>query len=336
MIRVAILLGCSPPIMSLILKSGSPISPSDVATAATLDRPEILTLLLQHTIYTPSSFDVESCSDRVKATLKEWAEQQEKHKQEMLEKASEFTTQLLNAVLSTALTLRLEDGSQKQKQAREVTNALVGDCLFYVLMDRPTMTQDGEELSYLRLKQLGSPESNFPVHPSKSLLLSLPDSVLAEMDSDCTLTLILRLVESHLMSKEVRDVAVGLGLVQVLLAKASPHHITEMDRYGILDLASSQVAYASSMQFSSTSSPPNTTTTTTSSAPSDPSQPCPDLYCRSGHCAVVHVTRHASFRCDMCGKGVEQGVPMHGCRRCDWDACEACTDKAEGGVVKWK
>lgn len=26
---------------------------------------------------------------------------------------------------------------------------------------------------------------------------------------------------------------------------------------------------------------------------------------------------------------------MHGCRECDWDACEKCTDKAEGGFVKW-
>ena len=26
---------------------------------------------------------------------------------------------------------------------------------------------------------------------------------------------------------------------------------------------------------------------------------------------------------------------MHGCRECDWDACETCTDKLEGGTVKW-
>ena len=25
---------------------------------------------------------------------------------------------------------------------------------------------------------------------------------------------------------------------------------------------------------------------------------------------------------------------MHGCRECDWDACEQCTDMAEGGVIK--
>jgi hypothetical protein len=25
---------------------------------------------------------------------------------------------------------------------------------------------------------------------------------------------------------------------------------------------------------------------------------------------------------------------MHGCRECDWDACEECTDKAESGIVK--
>lgn len=26
---------------------------------------------------------------------------------------------------------------------------------------------------------------------------------------------------------------------------------------------------------------------------------------------------------------------MYGCRECDWDACEICTDKGEGGMVKW-
>lgn len=26
---------------------------------------------------------------------------------------------------------------------------------------------------------------------------------------------------------------------------------------------------------------------------------------------------------------------MHGCRQCDWDACELCTDKAQGGIAKW-
>jgi hypothetical protein len=31
-----------------------------------------------------------------------------------------------------------------------------------------------------------------------------------------------------------------------------------------------------------------------------------------------------------------QGKPMYGCRECDWDACENCTDKGEGGYVKWK
>ena len=26
---------------------------------------------------------------------------------------------------------------------------------------------------------------------------------------------------------------------------------------------------------------------------------------------------------------------MYGCRECDWDACEKCTDKGEGGYAKW-
>lgn len=58
------------------------------------------------------------------------------------------------------------------------------------------------------------------------------------------------------------------------------------------------------------------------------------VLCPKKHTAILHITRHSSFRCDLCGNGVECGRPMHGCRECDWDACEVCTDRAECGVIK--
>ena len=59
------------------------------------------------------------------------------------------------------------------------------------------------------------------------------------------------------------------------------------------------------------------------------------VVCPKKHTAVLHITKHSSFRCDICKNGVERGRPMHGCRECDWDACEDCTDKAESGIVKF-
>src|SRR3569832_2327587 len=56
--------------------------------------------------------------------------------------------------------------------------------------------------------------------------------------------------------------------------------------------------------------------------------------CPNKHTAVLFITRHSSFRCDICGNGVDRGRPMHGCRECDWDACESCTDKSQSGIVK--
>ncbi|CAB9519785.1 polymerase 1 [Seminavis robusta] len=50
--------------------------------------------------------------------------------------------------------------------------------------------------------------------------------------------------------------------------------------------------------------------------------------CPKQHPASRHLTRHANFNCDLCGKKLEKGRPMYGCRRCDWDACLECA--AEG------
>ena len=30
------------------------------------------------------------------------------------------------------------------------------------------------------------------------------------------------------------------------------------------------------------------------------------------------------FNCDVCGKSFPVGTTLHGCRTCDWDACEDC------------
>ena len=62
---------------------------------------------------------------------------------------------------------------------------------------------------------------------------------------------------------------------------------------------------------------------------------CSSLCSSQAHAASLHLTRHASFRCDVCGKGVQIGKVMFGCRRCDWDICEQCVDKREGGKWKW-
>ena len=59
------------------------------------------------------------------------------------------------------------------------------------------------------------------------------------------------------------------------------------------------------------------------------------LRCPKNHPAEFHFTSHSSFRCDTCGSKVEEGQPMYGCRRCDWDECEECTNKGLGGKVKW-
>eukprot|EP00521_Asterionellopsis_glacialis_P007185 CAMPEP_0195289262 /NCGR_PEP_ID=MMETSP0707-20130614/5611_1 /TAXON_ID=33640 /ORGANISM="Asterionellopsis glacialis, Strain CCMP134" /LENGTH=3115 /DNA_ID=CAMNT_0040349249 /DNA_START=115 /DNA_END=9462 /DNA_ORIENTATION=+ len=160
------------------------------------------------------------------------------------------------------------------------------------------------------------------------------------------LTDALLLAESYLWSKAISDVSVGLTLVNSILRKIpGVRRSSLLQRFGIRELALSHETLASDARAdamdnfersraqllangTNASEPPQT-------ASSVPTVPGCAVMCPMQHVAELHLTKHSSFRCDLCGKGVERGRPMHGCRQCDWDACEKCTDKAEGGIIKW-
>jgi len=147
------------------------------------------------------------------------------------------------------------------------------------------------------------------------------------------LTAFLRLAESFLWSKNIRDASIGLSLIATLL-RTPLNCQEELARYGIKDLAAAHLNFADEAlsEIEANSRVRNTQTTPVDSG----GNIMPGIVvCPKGHATILHLTRHSSFRCDLCGKGVQQGQPMHGCRECDWDACECCTDRSEGGLVKW-
>jgi len=89
-------------------------------------------------------------------------------------------------------------------------------------------------------------------------------------------------------------------------------------------LADERIAVIMSKQPKKQASTATTPTRASSSSEKDAGADgiCHIVKCPKGHVSALHITRHSSFRCDICGSGVERGRPMHGCRECDWDACE--------------
>jgi hypothetical protein len=168
------------------------------------------------------------------------------------------------------------------------------------------------------------------------------------------LSVLLSFVESLLWSKEKEDAAAGLTILRSLLVNVPLVNISpEIERYGLADLISTQELIAGQRlaDIKSRQIKTKTILESTSEAMADgnrankkrprghlaanTSNACDVVLCPKSHVAELHLTKHSSFRCDICGKGVLRDRPMHGCRECDWDACEKCMDQNEGGTVKW-
>jgi hypothetical protein len=200
--------------------------------------------------------------------------------------------------------------------------------------------------------------------PNHGVLLGLPahffnEGFLAGLpeDREQRLSVILTFIESLLWSNDEDSVATGLTVLYRLLKGISIADLSyEMERYGLKDLMSaheliaerhladirSRLKNVKAIENDSDSASADDGARTNKKRPrqqvasSTASTADGVVMCPKDHVAEIHLTKHSSFRCDLCGKSVQRDRPMHGCRECDWDACEACTDQVEGGIVKWE
>ena len=198
--------------------------------------------------------------------------------------------------------------------------------------------------------------------PNHGVLLGLPAQFFTEgflagppEGRQSRLSILLTFIECLLWSNDEDSVAAGLTVLHTLLKGISIADLSsEMERYGLKDLMSaheliaerhladirSRLKNAKAIEKDSDTGADgaraNKKRTRQQVASSTPSTGDGVVMCPKNHVAEIHLTKHSSFRCDLCGKSVQRDRPMHGCRECDWDACEACTDQVEGGIVKWE
>jgi len=342
---LAISFGCSKSIVKYLLGAGAQVRPEEIRKCIVTDQPTILALLLRHSSL-PDDFDGGQCSDEVAAVISGAKKRQNALDRKMRDAAGSFMVEMLHRLVKLALQSRKHRSARLDLCSRVISEILVGNVLLHSLKeaqnDNPKKDSAEEEHQSSGLDEGLALGGN-----SIGLLSSLPASILQQafFSDAANATNLFLLLEDYLCSRELAYAAAGLtALASVLKHFPQLSSCAEMERYGMLDLAefhdelaSNRCAEILSRQLSkrlevSSSGSSNQEQSSSTEERNTPS--CNVVMCPQKHKAHLHVTRHSSFRCDLCGNGVDRGRPMHGCRECDWDACEDCTDLAESGLLK--
>lgn len=342
-LKLAVVFGCSPDVVGILLACGAHVTSSEVRLAIETDQSEVLALFLRH-MSLPGDIDISACSDEVKAVVEQARERQDHLDRKMRETAGEFMVGILKRLIDLGLASRRHRSARLDSCSRSISEILVGNVLLKALQQsQMSEKRVGADIHEEPMTGRFSVEDSLDSHPLPGLLGSLPESILGDalFGTIELATGTLLLLEDFLCSKDMVDSAAGLTALLSLLTKfPSLRSCPELQRFGTLELVSFHDAFASSRCTDAlrthvysqipASEGVRVTRSQASSAPKGAGM----VLCPKKHTAVLHITRHSSFRCDLCGNGVERGRVMHGCRECDWDACEECTDKAESGVVK--
>ncbi|KAG7373198.1 HECT-domain ubiquitin-transferase [Nitzschia inconspicua] len=332
LLRLAISLGCTVDIVRCLIRFGCCVGDLEIKQAAELDLPDILSVLLRYRVYSEGLVDLKSCSSAVVTVIKDAMERQELELQKLRKEAENFLVSFVRQLVEICFSRRWEHPHEDDLFGRSVIGVLVGNVELCALRQR-------EDVDPTAFPQPEDSNEGSIVISAYGLLQILPTAILGRALSvdPADLTTLLLLTEDFLCSKGVNDGGAGLIILLTLLQRfPSLHQSQDMERYGFAELVASHDALASNKISEISSNAAKISSSSSIEFPQIDFISCKGtIRCPKKHTASLHVTKHASFRCDLCGKGVEKGSIMHGCRQCDWDACEACTDKSEGGLVKW-
>jgi hypothetical protein len=346
LILLAISLGCSSSILRYLIKMGAQVGEKEIKGAADTDQSEALSTLLEYAVYSEGLIDHDQCSQQIARVIHEASSRQEKQMENMKRDSRTLMVTLLRKLVQLGLASRHQNGTT-DVCSRAIAGTLVGDVLLRALHQRQqnsASASQGEE----RKRASNSSDANRGRHAVEGayaavsatplgLLCVFPKDVIREslFEEIEHVTSFFLLVEDYLCCKDINAGAIGLTLLSTLMENFPfLSQSGEMERYGFSELVSSHDAFASN-RLAEISSRVSARASADEAPATEVRATSGVVVCPKDHPATLHVTRHSSFRCDLCGKGVDCGRVMHGCRECDWDACERCTDNGEGGIVKW-
>jgi hypothetical protein len=337
LLQLAITLGCSMSVIKELIRCGAPVKEIEIQLAADLDLPDILSTLLMHQVYSDGMIDLKNCSSTIAAIVHDARKRQDSQHKRLRKEAESFLVSFSRKLVQICLKRRQQQQGN-DTCGRAIACALVGNVELCALRKRhkivsstSTSSDVNEESIYSTISERGTSE---PCGIMQALPVFILGRSLAEEPSE--LTNLLLVIEDCLSSKGITDGCVGLTLLLTLLRRFPLlNQSLEMERYGFADFVCSHDALALN-QLTEISSRVSKIRLAESVNEEDIFSASEVILCPKKHNATLHVTKHSSFRCDLCGKGVECGAIMFGCRSCDWDKCEQCCDKVEGGIVKWK
>jgi hypothetical protein len=357
LLQLAISFGCSVKIIDFLVSCGSPVGETEIKMAAATNQPDTLFHFLKHASFPEGIIDHKECSPAIVQVFAQAKVRRDKLAVNMREAAGAFMVRLLRRLLVIGLSSRRHLSSRTDICSKAISELVVGNVLLRALQRTQKAASGSSERESAGEQDTCDRSGRFPVantysdvsRTAQGLLGCLPQAIIAEAllsDSKYTTTFLL-LVEDYLSSKDMGDAAAGLTLLTTFMRRVPAlRSCTEMERYGVGELVSFHDVLASNRLAEITARQSETEHTASPSGDAVSNLPrphvseltadiaCAVVACPKRHTAVLHITRHSSFRCDLCGKGVERGCPMYGCRECDWDACENCTDRAESGIIK--
>lgn len=351
LLLLAILLGCSVDMVSRLIAWGARVGAEAIQKAAMTNQPSTLSLLLQHTSYKEGVVDLALCSLDVCRVLSQTKSRQSGLEERMRDVARDFMVRMLSKLFEMGLSSRRMHTARIDKCSKAICEMLVGNVLLRAFQwgqksggDLSQAEQEcGRETSDRTCRFSADDAESDMGLVSQGLLGSLPRSVFESFlfDKEGRVTSYLLLCEDYLCSKEIAEIAAGLSFLSILLTKFPRlRSCSEMKRFGVSEFVSNHNVLASH-RIADILSKQLTVGLDVSASPGGKSDDirigqeqtfsasggC--VLCPKKHTAVLHITRHSSFRCDVCGCAVPKGEYIFGCRQCDYDECLRCTLKDE-------
>ena len=282
--------------------------------AVETNQAEVLALFLRHASL-PSDVEVSKCSEEVKTVVGQARERQDRLDRKMRETAGEFMVNMLKRLVELGLISRRHRTARLDSCSRSISEILVGNVLLRALQRSQATEKKDEDPDPSEESMTGrfSVEDKLESHPACGLFGSLPESILGEalFGKEELATSTLLLLEDFLCSKDMVDSSAGLTALFSLLSKfPTLRSSTELKRFGMLELVSFHDALASNRCAEALTTHMTSQLATSGRSRSQEGLPevpggsisSPGLVqCPKKHTAVLHITRHSSFRCDLCG-----------------------------------
>ena len=183
-LRLAILLGCRPDLISLLVSCGCPVGAVDIEKAVDTDQPRTLAILLKFSSCRPRSFSFDGHSEEIRRVLEQAKTRQDELDKQMRDAAGAFVASVLKTLTALGLKSRQNQSGQSRLCSKVICSTLVGDVLLLALQKAQKSMNTSDTVSSAtippdRSTRMLVNESN-SAEGSRGVLRCLPKNVIKQ------------------------------------------------------------------------------------------------------------------------------------------------------------